>query len=128
MPVSVQDYLIDQQGIDWPHVTAAWGWLLPPAFTLWLVNRFCDLFIVPEDGSVQMLDVGAGSLTRLAANREEFCQKIDEDDNANDWLMIPLVDKMVLAGKVLQPGKCYGFIVPPLIGGRCEVENGAVLP
>jgi hypothetical protein len=128
MTTSVHDYLLDQQGVDWATALGGWSWLLPPRFTVWLVNRFCDLFIVPPDGSVHMLDVGAGSLTRLAESRDDFRRKIDEGDNANDWLMIPLVNKLVSAGMRLQAGQCYGFKTPPVLGGEYTVENCAVLP
>lgn len=123
MAISVADYLIDQSGIDWPTALSSWSWLIPAEFTLWLVNRFADLFLVLPDGSVHMLDVGAGTLTKLADSRDDFCDLIDEGDNANQWLMIPLVDKMVAAGVVLQPGQCYGFKIPPVMGGDYAVEN-----
>ena len=44
-------------------------------------------------------------------------RKIDEDDNANDWLMIPLVDRLVAAGVLLKPGECYSFLTPPSWAG-----------
>jgi hypothetical protein len=107
---------------------ASWSWLVPSEFTLWLVNRFADLFLVLPDGTVHMLDVGAGTLSKIAESRDDFCTKIDEDDNANQWLMIPLVDRMVAAGVVLQPGQCYGFKTPPVLGGDYTVENAGPLP
>jgi hypothetical protein len=127
MPISIDNYLLDQSGTDWPTVLEHWAWLLPDEFTLWVVNRFCDLFIVTDDGAIHMLDVGTGALTRLADNRDDFCSKIDEDDNANNWLMIPLVDKLVAAGIHLLPGQCYGFKIPPVICGDYTVENSTVL-
>ena len=72
MSIKVQDYLIDQDGIDWPRVLSDWSWLLPPMATVWLVNRFADLFLILEDGSVHMLDVGAGTLCRVAESRDDF--------------------------------------------------------
>lgn len=81
MAISDADYLIDQSSVDWPRALASWSWLLPPEFTLWLVNRFADL-VLPE-GTVHMLDVGQGSLIQLADSREDFPFKIDGDDNAN---------------------------------------------
>jgi hypothetical protein len=126
--ISVADYLIDQGGIDWPEALASWSWKLPPEFTLWLVNRFADLFLVLPDGTVHLLDVGSGTLTKVAENRDDFSTKIDEDDNANQWLMIPLVDRMVAAGVILQPGQCYGFKIPPVLGGDYTVENAGPLP
>ena len=127
MSVSISDYLIDQSGVDWPKALASWSWLLPREFTLWLVNRFADLFLVLPDGTVHMLDMGAGTLNKIADSRDDFCTKIDDADNANQWLMIPLVDSMVAAGVLLQPGQCYAFKTPPVLGGAYAVENAGPL-
>src|SRR4029079_5170484 len=89
--IAVHDYLIDHTGFDWPRLLAEWAWLLPPEVTVWLMNRFGDLFLILEDGSVQMLDVGGGTLTRLADDRGDFCRRVDEGDHANQWFTIPLV-------------------------------------
>jgi hypothetical protein len=124
----VQDYLIDHQGFDWPVILADWAWLLPrDEFVIWLMNRYGDLFLVYDDGAVHMLDVGNGSLEKLAASRDAFRDRIAEGDNANDWLMIPLVDSLVKAGKVLEEGRCYSFIIPPALGGEYTVGNTATL-
>jgi hypothetical protein len=121
--IAIADYLIDQNGIDWPKALATWSWLVPPEFTLWLVNRFADLFIVLPNNTVHMLDVGVGTLTKVADSRDEFATKIDEDNTMNQWLMVPLVDRLVAAGVVLHPGQCYGFKVPLVLGGDYTVEN-----
>ncbi|MBS0265544.1 MAG: DUF1851 domain-containing protein [Planctomycetes bacterium] len=123
MAISITDYLIDQEGIEWSKVWASWSWLLPSEFTLWLVNRFADLFLVLPDGTVHMLDVGAGTLMKVAESRDDFADQIDIDENANEWLMIPLVDRLVAAGMTLRPGHCYGFKVPPVLGGDYNVAN-----
>ena len=123
----VADYIIDHKGIDWPTILADWAWLLPEELTVWLMNRYGDLFFIFNDDSVHRLDLGAGTIEKLAENKEEFCCQIDEDDNANDWLMIPLVDRLVEAGKILQAGRCYSFIIPPILGGEYSVENTATL-
>jgi hypothetical protein len=126
--MSIHDYLIDHQGFDWNSLFAEWTWLLPNQFTVWLMNRYGDLFLVLDDGSVHMLDVGGGSFERVANSRDEFCTQVDEDDNANDWFMIPLVDQLVAAGLTLKPGECYSYTVPPVLGGGYTVENTYVLP
>jgi hypothetical protein len=52
--MTIQDYLIDHTHYDWPNLLVGWTWLLPPKFTVWLVNRFGDLFLVLPDDSIQL--------------------------------------------------------------------------
>ena len=125
--MALTDYLIDHDGYDWGHLLRPWSSLLPPEFTLWMMNRFGDLFLVLPDGSVQMLDLGGDSLNQLAKSRDEFVRIADEDDNAEDWFLMPLVDRLVEAGRVLGPGQCYSFVTPPILGGDYTVENTMVL-
>jgi hypothetical protein len=125
---SVYDYLIDHSGFDWPQLLAGWARLLPAELTVWLMNRFGDLFLVYANGSVHLLDVGCGTVERVAESREDFRAKIDEGDTANQWLMIPLVDRLVGAGMIPGPGECYGYKLSPVLGGDYVVNNIAVLP
>lgn len=126
--MALNDYLLELDGGDWNESLQAWGWLLPERFTLWMANRFGDCFIVLDDGSVEMLDVSAGRIEKLANSRDEFAEKLDLDDNADLWLMIPLVDQLVAAAVTLAPDKCYGFRQPTVIGGEYAVTNVAVMP
>ncbi|QDU55172.1 hypothetical protein Pan181_13580 [Aeoliella mucimassa] len=124
--LALRDYLIDQEDYDWSAMLSPWYGLVPEEFTLWMVNRFGDLIVVLGDGSIEMLDVSAGTRTRLAENRDEFGDRIDEEENANTWLMIPLVDACVQQGLLLEPGQCYSFTTPPILGGDYSVANTEV--
>jgi len=126
--MDVNDYLLDRGDSDWAALLADWNWILPPHFTLWLVNRYGDLFLIlPQDGSICMLDVGAGTLRRIARIQEDFDALLRQDNNANEWLMVPLVDEAVAAGLTLPPTHCYGFRQPPALGGGYELGNTQVL-
>jgi len=125
MPIKITDYLLEHDGVDWSKALATWSWLLPREFTLWLVTRFADLFIVMADGTVHWLDVTGGTLTKVAESRGDFADKIDQDDNADDWLLIPLVDRMVAAGMHLSRGQCYGIKLPPVLGYEFNEANCA---
>jgi hypothetical protein len=125
--IDVQDYLIEQAGKDWAGLLSGWVEMLPSSFTVWLVNKFGDVIAVFDDGSVHLLDIGACALKRVSASREEFIALIDVDDNANDWLMIPLVDQCVAASMCLGVDQCYGFKIPPLLGGGYDVGNVAAI-
>ena len=124
---TLSDYTLPIEGVDWNDLLASWAWLLPDDFTLWIVNRFGDLFLVVEDGAVHRMDVGCGSLEKLAESRDSFSNVIDEGDNANDWLMIPLVDELVAAGRTLGPGECYSYLQLPVLGGDYKVANTRVV-
>jgi hypothetical protein len=123
-PANVKDYLIDQAGFDWQAMLAGWADILAETFTMWLVNRFGEVFIIGEDSSVHHLDIAGGTLHRAADTREQFADLIDVPQNANNWLMIPLVDQCV-NWYVAFTGQCYGFKIPPLLGGAYEPRNVA---
>jgi hypothetical protein len=119
----INDYLIDPTGHDWPALMVSWMKLLPPGFSLWMVNRIGDVIGGTADGAVYWLDVGTEQVARIAASRDDFMAKINEGSNARQWLATPLIDSCVAAGMTLQPGQCYGFKVAPLLGGDYVVEN-----
>jgi hypothetical protein len=125
--MELANYIIDHENVDWPTVLADWAWLLPEELTVWLMNRYGDLFLVFNDDTVHLLDVGNGTIEQLAENRDEFALKIDEDDNVSNWLMVPLVDRLMEADKRLRADQCYSFIIPPILGGGYTVENTTIL-
>ena len=126
--MKIRNYLLDHNNLDWPNLLASWHWLLPETLTVWFVNRFGDIFATVDDGSVHMLDVGCGTFKRLADSQVHLGDLLDDVDNANDWLMIPLIDRLVEAGKVLRPGTCYSYVQLPVIGGEYSVENTMIVP
>lgn len=121
--MDINDYTIPQAGKDWRALLSGWLSALPPSFTLWFVNRFGDLFLVFEDGSVHQLDVGLGRLKRLGDDRRTFNARLALRENANDWLMVPLVDACVAAGLTLSSSQCYGYKLAPILGGAYRVSN-----
>jgi len=126
--MNFRDYLIDHAALDWPSLLEEWRWMLPAEFCVWLLTRAGDLFITLPDGSVHMLDVGAGTLQQVAKSREEFLTKINAPGVANNWLMIPIVDRLVASGVGLSPSQCYSFQQLPVLGGKYTAENRTPLP
>ena len=125
--MKLSDYTIDHSCIDWPRVLQDWRWLVPSRLTVWVMNQFGDLFVTLDDGTVHMLDVGGGTFNEVAKNCDDFAQKIDDEDHANQWLMIPLIDKLVASRVTLSKGKCYGYCIPPVLGGDYTLENTFVI-
>ena len=88
-----------------------------------MVNRLGDVIAVFEDGSVHLLNTGDCMIERVAASRDEFIELVDVGDNAENWLMISFVDRSVRAGIRSSDNQCYGFKIPPILGGKYEIEN-----
>jgi hypothetical protein len=126
--MSIHDYLIDQTDLHWESLLQEWQWLLPSKFRVWLLTRAGDLFITVPDGSIHMLDVGAGTLTEVAKSKEEFCSKVDALGTSNDWLMIPIVNQLVASGIILAVGQCYSYRQLPIFGGTYTPENRMPFP
>jgi hypothetical protein len=123
MLMATTDYFLDQEGIDWTAALSEWAWLLPGTVTVWLANKFADLFLALEDGSIHVLDAGRGTLSKAATSRDELRRLLDDGDKADDWLMVPLVDRLTSAGMTLGTGQCYGFKMLPVLGGKYAPDN-----
>jgi hypothetical protein len=121
--MQITDYLIEQQGIDWAAVLSEWAWLLPTDLTVWMVNRFGDIVFVAEDGWVGFLDIGAGTVSRIADSRDHFFALVDQSENADLWFLISLTDECVAAGMRPTASQCYGFKVAPIFDGKYVPEN-----
>jgi hypothetical protein len=121
--MNLNDYIIDHSDFDWVNLLASWGWLLPEEFTVWIMNRFGDLFIITSNGAVHMLDVGAGTFTQIAENKDKFYELMNDPQYAANKLLIPVVDSLVRAGFILSKGECYSYKMLPAFGGKYMVEN-----
>ncbi|MBL8551084.1 MAG: DUF1851 domain-containing protein [Hyphomonadaceae bacterium] len=122
-----RDYVIDHAAWrTWGRMLAGWNDLLPPSFNIFLVNRFGDVIVVVPDGSVHILDVGAGLMPRIANDLEEFVRILP--DYASNWLLVPLADECDAAGLVLGEGEIYSWKRPPLLGGAYHVSNIGIVP
>ena len=126
--MNLQDYLLDSAGLRWSELLREWHWLLPPEISVWFATKAGDVFITLPDATIHMLDVGAGTLTKVAQNRGDFAFKADEPGVGEDWLMSPIVDQLVSQGVILEPGQCYSFRTLPTLGGTYGPENRMPFP
>lgn len=117
------DYLIEQEGIDWKASLESWQSILPDKFTIWLVNRFGDLFMIFEDGSLHHLDIQLGTVTKRGDSKQAFLENLLEGNNAADWLYMNYVQLAESEEMFLQKGECYAFKIPPVLSGEYTVDN-----
>jgi hypothetical protein len=99
----------------------AWSDLLPAGSRVLRTNLFGDSMLVDSDGAIHILERAAASVSKIAANEEEFWLKIVDDDEG--WQLRRLTDDCRAAGKTLAPHQCYAFTTLPYLGGDYTVEN-----
>lgn len=121
--MNLDDYLLNTEERDWARLLSTWSWLLNRPFTVQLGNRFGDLFITWQDGSVHLLDVGSGVLEKVAPSVGEFDARLREPGRAEQWFLTPLVDALKSAGQVPGPDQCYSYRMLPVFGGEYVPEN-----
>jgi hypothetical protein len=121
--MNILDYLIAPEGLDWGKLLSFWVPPLPAQFNIWLVNRLGEVFAVAKDGSILYLDVGMGTCTHIAPDQSQFAKVLESGNNAERLLRIGLVNDCRRLGMTLKPFECYGFKLPPTLGGRYDVSN-----
>ena len=87
------------------------------------MTSFGDWFLEAEDGAIHFLDAVAGELRPIAGSQAEFEEKANLQENLDDWFIAELVVLLRERGMNLKKGECYGYKLPPAVGGKMEVEN-----
>ncbi|SRR6266496_3033060 len=105
-----------------------WRWLIPESLNPVCVTKLGDLFLADESESVWFLDVGTGSLERIADSTDAWTRTLSDPNQLNLWSAGPLVEKLEKAGLRLQEGECYTYWQSPMMGGEYDVRNFKVVP
>ena len=101
----------------------SWSWLLSEPYRPILFTALGDMFFQAPSGHVHWLNTGTGEVTKVAASLDEFERQLSSEQ-ALDWFLPPLIEKLVQAGKVLKAGECYTFVTLPIFReGTYTVEN-----
>jgi hypothetical protein len=82
-----------------------------------------DVFYVGADEAIYWLQIDLGESTQVADNLEQFERLLHNEAMADEWFLPGLIEKLLQAGKVLQPYQVYSYQQPPVIGGAYSVEN-----
>lgn len=110
----MKEFIIETNNIDWNKILQHWSWLFNEeiSFNIWILTQFADLFIHMDDNSIMRLDIGAGTLSEVAKNKEHFSDLLESDENFNFWFMPGLIQQLEAEGKILNQSQCYGFKTP----------------
>jgi hypothetical protein len=121
------DLLIEDSALDHKALLEDWRWLLHGPFRVIAGSKFGDWFVQRPDGRVEILDAIEGSIREVAPSHQEFQRLINRRENQEEWLLSALVVSLHEKGLVPGPGQCYGFKMPPVLGGEATSDNVEVM-
>jgi hypothetical protein len=108
--------------IEMRRLKELWGWLVPADYQVIALSPFGDLFLSGPDGGVYALDVLEGQLCTVARNVNEFEVLKNESEFVERWLW-PGFYELLLRRFRLQETECFGFTIPPVMGGELALSN-----
>ena len=105
-----------------------WGWLIGDSCRPLVVTIFGDVFLENEQG-VFWLNTGTGELTIVAKDKEEFFDKLANDQMRNDWLLVALAQQLKEMIGVPSVENCYSYTIFPVFSeGSYSASNFYLLP
>lgn len=118
-----EQLLIRTTDFDCQRLLSYWQWLLQKDYHPIVMTAFGDWFLLDQDGSVHFLDLVAGGLSKVAESGDEFKRVMGLPEKLDEWFLAGLVQSLLDAGIVLEKNQCYGYKIPPVLGGKIEVAN-----
>lgn len=104
-----------------------WSWLDLKGKTPVLASLFGDVFLQDSRG-YWFLDTIEGSLSHVAATRDELQAKLDSKEGQDQLLLGGLAMAAGRKGMGLKPDQVYDFQIPPVLGGKTDLSNITVMP
>jgi hypothetical protein len=123
MRVTWNELVVDRATIETEGLLDTWRWLVDVSCQVILIGALGDLFVQNAIGQVFWLDTGWGELTQVAETADAFQQLLLQPENFDQWFVPQLVGDLLTSGKQLKPGECFGYQVPPVLGGAIAPEN-----
>jgi hypothetical protein len=124
MRVTWNELVVDRATIaDADGLLDSWRWLVDASCQVVMISALGDLFVQNAIGQVFWIDTGWGQLTQVAESADAFKQLLLQPENLDAWFVPQLVGDLLTSGKQLKPGECFGYQVPPAIGGAITPEN-----
>jgi hypothetical protein len=123
MQITWNELTVSPDGVDLDGLLSEWRWLADESYRVVVITSLGDLFLRREDGPIFWLNTCDGTLTEVASSAEEFKQLMGRPEHANEWFVPQLVGDILTAGKGLGPGECFGYKVPPVLGGELAPDN-----
>ncbi len=110
---------------EWPQAMLDnWRWLIgPTAYKVHRVTAMGSLLLLDPAGEIFFLDRTGAWIKPVAPTLEQFDALFESTDNRHLLLWAFFVRELQKRGMELKPGQCYGWKIPPVLGGEPSYEN-----
>ena len=119
---------IPVDGLVAKNLLEDWAWLTKKRYALIAMNAFGDMFLLCESGEIEMLQLEAGEITKVADSAAEFQKLTSDKEKQQSWFFLGLLSKLEMAGFKLGDGQCYALKKPIVLGGTVGMENIEIAP
>lgn len=123
MKITWDDLKVDFTHIDLNRLTESWDWLIGNDKTPILISSIGDIFLEDRNEKCYRLNVGEGIIEKVAEDKTEFKEKLNDNEIVSDWFLVELVAELKKGGMELTENKLYGYKKLPVLGGEYEPEN-----
>jgi hypothetical protein len=124
MPITLNDLTVDFTHLKRDEILTEWKWLIGKTKLPILLAASGDAFVEDtDDGSVHVLDVGAGELTKVADSFDDFRSLLTDKQFVADNFALEMIVDLRKSGKALKKGQIYSLKKPLILGGEYELEN-----
>ncbi len=104
-------------------ISDAWGWTGFAPKTVLSKNDFGNLIVEAHDGAIWRICPEELSCTIIAKNAIEFSRVAADAEFKINWDMDRLTEVAQSELGALQEGRCYYFVIPPVLGGQYSAAN-----
>lgn len=99
-----------------------WSWLLPGCMSPIITTNFGDWFLADAQSNLFFLDLLDGTVNPLEATIGDL-KMANFAERFKDQLSIDWTEVCLSKGMHLEPDCCYGWKVPPIMGGSLSSSN-----
>ena len=123
MTLTLKQLAKDITSVDIEDILSCWQWRVTGMKAVVTISCLSDIFLLGHDDNIYWLKTDTGDLTKIANSLEHYQQLLGDDENIDNWFLPSLVEKLIIAGKVLKENEVYSYKRLPVIGGEYSVDN-----
>lgn len=109
-------------------IKIAWEWIGISPQKLYWVNKFGNIILKDKGGCYWLMRPEELSCAIIAWTEDEMAKLWKSDDFILDWEMTALVELAENKFPQSEPGQCFYFVTPPVLGGSYDIENIQTIP